>query len=92
MTFQKGKVTNKGGRPKGAKGKATLIREDIARLVLESVQRRNDKSKSGNYFDSLSESDFNQLVKTTLPKESKIELQHGGKVLDALKDIAGKII
>ena len=78
------------GRPKGSKNKATLIREDIARLVLESIQRRNDKSKSGNYFDGLSEADFNQLVKSTLPKESKVELQHGGKVLQALKEIASR--
>ena len=93
MPFKKGQSGNPEGMPPGTKHKATLVREDIARMLLEALQRKNDKaSKSGdkNYFDTIKDQPFNDLVKAAMPKESKIDATSGGKVLKALLDKGSK--
>ena len=84
MTWSKGQSGNSSGRAKGSKNKATLIREDIARLALEALEHKNSKTKTGNYFDTLKSKDFNDLVKAIVPRESKTDVTSGGEVLKAL--------
>lgn len=86
MVFQKGEVSNPNGRPKGAKNKSTLHREDIARLVLESIKRRGENTDTDNFFDTLDAKQLADIAKAAMPKESKIDLNTGQDVLDSINE------
>jgi len=82
------------GRPKGAKNKATLLREDMVRMYLAALTRKNeaanDKKEGDNYFDQMDTKAFNELGKTIVPRESKMDLTSSGKVLAAMQDKISK--
>ncbi len=76
-----GKKFEKGnpGRPKGAKGKATLQRQDILVMVLGALKEIGGQEAFESWArDRRSKSDFLKGVMGLIPKEDK--LQHTGKV------------